>query len=88
MEQPQDSRPALARACPHLDRDDARCQSRFGIARLDQVFSVCLGTYAACPMFHLIRREDDTTARSRRERAPFITVTAHGRPLPLRPTGT
>jgi hypothetical protein len=38
--------------CPFIDRDDPRCNSRFGLARLEQAFSVCFGSFRGCPMYH------------------------------------
>ena len=44
-------------ACPHVDRNDARCGHRLSIGRLDQAFSVCFGSFHACPHFHRINNE-------------------------------
>lgn len=74
--------------CPHIDRDDPRCASRFNIGRLDQAFSVCFGSFYGCPMYHRINHEQARRPLSFAEPAPLITITAHGRTLPLRPTGT
>lgn len=75
-------------ACPHIDRDDIRCASRFSLGRLDQAFSVCFGSYRGCPMFHRINQEQFARARDAATPEPLITITAHGRSVPLRPTGT
>ncbi len=75
--------------CPHVNRDDHRCASRFGLTRIDQAFDVCFGTFQACPMYHRINGELDAVARNAAAAAaPVVTVTAHGRPIPLRATGT
>ncbi len=74
--------------CPHIDRDDPRCASRFNIGRLDQAFSVCFGSFHGCPMFHRINHEQFRRERQVDARVPLITITAHGRSIPLRPTGT
>lgn len=97
-----DDRPAADRqrgiwpACPFVDRNDNRCTSRFSLGRIDQAFDVCFGSYRACPMYHRITVEVGADvaniATERREHPRFpsslITITAHGRALPLRPTGT
>lgn len=44
-------------ACPHVDRNDARCGHRFSIGRLEQAFSVCFGSFHACPHYHRINNE-------------------------------
>ncbi len=82
----------LMGACPHIDRDDHRCSSRFCLGRINQAFSVCFGAYKACPMFHSINREHaadmaeaDATVR---HTPPLVHITAHGTSLTLRATGT
>ena len=40
-------------ACPFIDCDDARCDVRFSLSRLDQAFHVCLnGGYVRCPTYY------------------------------------
>ncbi len=59
-------------ACPHVDRNDARCGHRFSIGRLDQAFNVCFGSYHACPLYQRINDEValdvDADAADRRPR--------------------
>jgi hypothetical protein len=86
-------------ACPHIDRDDRRCSSRFCLSRIEQALGVCFGAYHACPMFHEINAEIEAVAGSS-GMPPLIVVTANGcpvsrpasrsvpLPVPLRPTGT
>jgi hypothetical protein len=71
------SRAQTAAACPHVDRNDARCAARLSIARLDQAFSVCFGSYRGCALFHRINAEDGSSP-------PHTTLTADGRALPIR----
>ena len=84
-------------ACPHVNLNDARCGSRFSLGRLEQAFSVCFGSYRGCPMYHRINGEvaqPPSMHLTRRESAgpaaplPQVTITAHGRSISLRPTGT
>lgn len=46
-----------SRGCPHIDRDDDRCQWRFSLRQLDQALSVCFGSYHGCAIFHRINGE-------------------------------
>ncbi len=75
--------------CPHVDRNDPRCATRFSLGRIEQAFCVCFGIYHACPMYHRISRE---LAFRRAANATSVTVTISGglphAPMPLRPTGT
>lgn len=76
--------------CPHVNRNDPRCATRFSLGRIDQAFTVCFGAYHGCPMYHRISGELDAEARS----GPVIAVTVsarnprHDAPAPLRATGT
>ncbi|MHC4947939.1 MAG: hypothetical protein ACYTG1_06720 [Planctomycetota bacterium] len=82
-----DSRGTTPGACPHVDRNDPRCGSRFSLGRIDQAFCVCFGAFHGCPMYHRINRERADSGR----RAPaltLVTMTAHGHSVPLRATGT
>lgn len=80
--------------CPHVDRNDARCGTRFSINRIDQAFSVCFGSFHGCPMFHRINGELRSRAQHVDETPltlPFVAVTVHAnhrRHQPLRATGT
>jgi hypothetical protein len=73
-------------ACPHVNRDDPRCASRFRLGRIEQAFAVCFGAYHACPMYFGINRD---LAQARRAANPVVTVTIsrHERDV-LRATGT
>ncbi len=69
--------------CPHVDRDDQRCSSRFNLGRIQQAFTVCFGSYHGCPMFHRINTE---LTRDRHD--VTVTVLGHALDVPLRATGT
>lgn len=95
---PTDTTPP-AEACPHVDRNDPRCGGRFSLGRLDQAFTVCFGCFRGCPMYHRINREQhaarkhaDSTTHANQHApqppAPLTTLTAHGREMPLRATGS
>jgi len=61
-----------AGACPHVNRNDPRCSSRFCLGRIEQAFSVCFGAFHGCPMYHRINAEAvvcEVTA------APLVAVT-------------
>jgi hypothetical protein len=75
--------------CPHIDRDDVRCASRFNISRMDQAFSVCFDSFHGCPMYHRINREQARMVmHNHPAEPPLISITAHGSAITLRPTGT
>lgn len=74
------------RACPHIDLDDARCNSRFGLERIEQAFGVCFGVFHACPMYHQINSEIEHEAVA--ERRALVMLTTDGSPVPLRATGS
>jgi len=73
--------------CPHVDRNDLRCATRFNLGRIDQAFSVCFGAFHACPMYHRMNLEQSDQAPMA-EPSPGVVVNAHGLSLPLLPTGT
>ncbi len=80
-------------ACPHVDRDDRRCSSRFSLDRMEQAMCVCFGSFYACPMYHRLngefaRAEATAADEASRGRPPLIMVTANGSELPLLATGT
>lgn len=77
-------------ACPHINRNDQRCGSRFCIGRLDQAFSVCFGSFNACPMYHRINSELSRCRSGARAAAinRIVTLTANGNRLRLRATGS
>ena len=74
-------------SCPHIDRDDVRCSTRFNLGRIEQAFSVCFGSYHGCPMYHRINNED-TLADVATPALVTVTISCHGAEQPLRPTGT
>lgn len=78
-----DRRGVGSHGCPHVDRNDQRCGSRFSLGRIEQAFSVCFGSYHGCPMYHRINSE-----LARADAPVTITVFGHAHELPLRPTGT
>lgn len=73
--------------CPHVNRNDPRCGSRFQLGRLEQAFAVCFGAFHGCPMYHRINHEQ---ADTRTEPIAEVAVTIRGRGInvPLRATGT
>ncbi len=75
--------------CPHVNLDDPRCDSRLSINRLDQAFGVCFGAYHTCPMYRSISQELlDANADMDSPPLPMISITANGRHVALRPTGS
>ncbi len=80
--------------CPHVDRNDQRCGTRFSIGRLEQAFSVCFGTFYGCPMYHRLNAEppevvpDMSPALPAAKHQVVITVAGHALETPLRPTGS
>ena len=78
---------AAAHSCPHVNRNDPRCATRFSLGRINQAFTVCFGAYHGCPMYHRINNEiahEIATAAAE----VSITITCRGADLPLRATGT
>ena len=73
--------------CPHVNRNDLRCATRFSLGRIDQAFCVCFGAFYGCPMYHRINREL-ARAEHRARAAVELTVLGHGIEQPLRATGT
>ncbi|MBT8484768.1 MAG: hypothetical protein HKO59_02810 [Phycisphaerales bacterium] len=72
-------------ACPHIDRNDPRCATRFCLGRIEQAFSVCFGAFHGCPMFHRINCEETDVAPV----PALVTITVARHAVePLRPTGT
>lgn len=75
------------RGCPHVDRNDPRCNSRFSLGRLDQAFCVCFGAFHACPMYHQINA--DLAGKKRPVPAiPTVSITIGPVNATLRATGT
>ena len=74
---------AATSSCPHVNRNDPRCATRFSLGRINQAFTVCFGAYHGCPMYHRINSEIAADAAE-----VSITVTCNGADLPLRATGT
>lgn len=74
--------PALSHACPHLEKNDSRCQERFRMAELDAMYRYCMGGFYGCPLFHRLNREGKYPL-------PPQQVTVHGRAAPRsqRPDG-
>ncbi len=73
-------------ACPHVNRNDPRCATRFCLSRIDQAFSVCFGAYHGCPMYHRINAE---AVPGERTPAPMVAITISCNAVePLRATGT
>ncbi len=65
--------------CPFLDRNDARCASRFTVGALDSFFALCCGSFRRCSTYHLIRADDArsvTGAESGPERIVALTTSA------------
>jgi hypothetical protein len=78
------SDPALAHACPHVDRNDPRCQERFRMGELDAMFRYCLGGYHGCVLFHRINREAHYGNAASLPGAGLQPMTVHGRAPGLR----
>ena len=80
---PPENDPTLSHACPHVDRNDPRCQERFRMGELDAMYRYCLGGFYGCRLFHRINREDAFRAagerRPARPDAAPQQVTVHGR---------
>ena len=74
-------------SCPHVNRNDPRCASRFCLGRLDQAFTVCFGSFHGCPMFHRINVELAEVA-AREQTAVVVTIGGHELQPALRATGT
>ena len=79
-------------ACPHVDRNDARCGHRFSLGRLDQAFNVCFGAFHACPLFQQLSGEvaiDEQRPQRLVEIRVIGALADHGRRLAgLRQTGS
>ena len=69
--------PSLAHACPHVEKNDPRCQERFRMAEIDAMNRYCLGGWYGCRLFHRINREQSHPART--APVPPQQVTVHGR---------
>lgn len=71
--------------CPHVDRNDITCATRFSLSRLDQAFTICFGAYRGCPMFQRLERAE----RQVEVLAPVaLTILGHGLRRPVHATGT
>lgn len=66
--------PALSHLCPHVERNDSRCQSRYRMAELDSMYRYCTGGFYGCVLFHRINREVNYGTPSRPQ-----GLTVHGR---------
>lgn len=75
--------PALSHVCPHVDRNDARCQQRFRMGELDSMYRYCLGGYYGCVLFHRLNREATHGSVASRAAQPQ-PVTLHGNALGVR----
>jgi hypothetical protein len=75
------------RGCPHVNLNDARCNSRFSLGRIDQAFCVCFGAFHACPMYHQINAHLAEAHRSETAN-PLVALTCDGLKPPLRATGS
>jgi hypothetical protein len=69
--------PLPSHACPHVAKDDPRCQERFRMAEIDAMYRYCLGGWYGCKLFHRINREQSHPQRA--APAPPQQVTVHGR---------
>ena len=79
--------------CPHVNKNDLRCGSRFSLSRMKQAFDTCFSAYHTCPMYHRIeaeRRQQERDAVRRRhliaadvriETAPAASSLLHTVPL-------
>lgn len=76
--------PALAHACPHVDRNDPRCQERFRMGELDAMYRYCLGGFYGCVLFHRINREAQYGSSASLPGVGLQPMTIHGRTPGLR----
>jgi hypothetical protein len=73
--------------CPHVNRNDPRCATRFSLGRIDQAFDVCFGAYHVCPMYHRINVENAPAPAAERP-VVAISISQHARTRSLCATGT
>lgn len=71
---PGEPDPALGHACPHVDKNDPRCQERFRMAELDAMYRFCLGGHYGCRLFHRINREESRRPAPLRPEPQQVTV--------------
>jgi len=74
-----------ADVCPHVNRNDLRCASRFNLGRIEQAFCICFGAFQGCPMYHRIN-DEQWSARRAGPCTP-LTISNHDAAA-LRPTGS
>jgi len=69
--------------CPHIDRNDSRCASRFSLGSIESMFQYCCGGYHGCPVFHRLNMEGAYEPESRvgRPARQFVTPSLEGAAL-------
>lgn len=70
--------PQLGHSCPHVEKNDPRCQNRFRMAEIDDMYRYCLGGFYGCRIFHRINREEAHQPRAAQP-AATVPLTVHGR---------
>jgi hypothetical protein len=58
-----------------MDANDARCASRFSLARLEDAFGICNGGYHGCAIYHRINLEASLRERLGQDAAARILPT-------------
>ena len=80
--------PAIAHVCPHVDKNDPRCQQRFRMGELDAMYRYCLGGYYGCVLFHRLNREAHYGPPNANAGAGPRPLTIHGRAPGIHRTGS
>jgi hypothetical protein len=44
----------ISQICPYLDLEDVRCSGRLTMHSLSEAYRLCLGSPAACSVYHLL----------------------------------
>lgn len=52
--------PQKAQTCPYLDLDDARCAERLTMSQIAEVYRLCLGQPADCPVYDALHAQCDS----------------------------
>jgi hypothetical protein len=77
------------RHCPHIDRNDPRCTSRFALGEVEQMFAFCCSGFHGCAMFHRLNMERRFAATTKpgqptilqdRGMPAAMQATIHGKP--------
>ena len=74
MEDDSSRRSASESCCPHVNRNDLRCGSRFSLSRMKQAFDTCFSAYQTCPMYHRIEAEQRQQERDAVRRRHLVAA--------------